>query len=218
MLLDVRRTREGNLVYRAAVALTGVTVVVVAAVAFTDAGLAGLLVRENGPFEWLQVVLFAGAALICARLVPLERGAGRSGAPDSLLTASFAFMVVRELELPRLFLGRSIKITRLARDVPAGRPRDIIFVLVVAALTIGLGVYAFRRRAALAAWGRRALETPWGRLLLLGLSIVVLTQVFERPLNHLVSKGLPDPLLEETLELLAALYCFLALIQRRGSR
>lgn len=213
MLVDDRRTRGGSRVYRAAAALTVVTVAVVAAMAFTKLG--DLLVAEHGPFEWLQVVLFAGAAVICTRLAPLERAAGGSGAPDSLLAAGFAFLAVSEMELPRLFLGKSIKISRLTRDVAAGMPREIILVFVMAAVVVSLGIYAIRRRAALAAWARRALGTAWGRLLLLGLSILVLTEVFERPLNRLGGADLPRTMLEETLELLAALYCFLALTERR---
>jgi hypothetical protein len=113
-----------------------------------------------------------------------------------------------------LALGKSIRIARLARDVAAGLPRESMLVLVVARLAVAVGVYTLRHRADLVAWGRAALRTSWGRLLLLGASILVLTAVFERSLNRMVGAGLPRPLLEESFELLAALYCLLALVLR----
>jgi len=216
MLSGERRTRRGRSAYGPAAALSVATVAVVGAVTLVDGRLAELLVSEHGPIEWLQVVLFAGAALISAQLAALEWSERRSGAPDLLFSASFALLAISEMELPRLLLGKSIRIRRLARDVAAGLPRESIFVLVTAVLVVGLGVYALRHRAELVAWGRPALGTAWGRLLLLAASILVLTELFERPLNHLVGPDLPRSLLEETLELLAALYCFLALMQRRG--
>jgi hypothetical protein len=42
----------------------------------------------------------------------------------------------------------------------------------------------------------------------------MLTELFERPLNRM-GAGLPKALLEESLEMLAALYCFLAMLRRR---
>lgn len=215
MLPGDGRSRGGRRAYGLAAALTITTVVVVAAVTTVDVGLAARLTAEDGLIEWLQVLLFAGAALTSARLGTLEWAARRSGAPDVLLTASFVFIAISEMELPRRILGKSIKIGRLAREVAAGFPRESIFVLVVAGLVVGLGVYTLRHRAELVAWGCSALETAWGRLLLLGVSILVLTEIFERSLNRLLGSGLPRPLLEETLELLAALYCFLAMLWRR---
>lgn len=208
---------RGRGVYGLAAALTVAIGAAIATVTGVDVTLAGRLVAENGPVEWLQVVLFTGAALITARLAAFERAEGRSGAPDVLLTAGFAFLVVSEMELPRLILGKSIKIGRLARDVAAGSPRESVFVLVTGGLAVGLAAYALRHRAELVAWSWSALETPWGRLLLLGGTILVLTEVFERSLNRMMMASTrPRTLLEETLELLASLYCLLAMMQRRS--
>jgi len=212
------RSRGGTWIYTPAVALTVLIVAVVATVSVMDARLAHRLVSEDGPVEWLQVILLAGAGLITARLATIEWAKGRSGAPDVLLTAGFAFLAISEMELPRRILGKSTKIGRLARDVAAGHPRETLFVLLVAGLAVGLGVYAFRYRADIMAWGWSALETAWGRLLLLGACLLVLTEIFERSLNRMTGAGLPKPLVEESLELLAALYCFLALAQRWTAR
>ena len=108
---------------------------------------------EDGPIEWLQVILFAGTALIAARLAVLRWADRRSGAPDVLLAAGFAFLAISEMELPRRILGKSIKIGRMTREVAAGLPREILFVLVVAGLAVGLGVYTFRYRADVVTWG-----------------------------------------------------------------
>jgi len=216
MLPVHRHSYGGTRVYTLAAALTVLTVAVVVAVTIADVGLADRLVSENGPIEWLQVALFTGTALIAARLATLEWAARRSGAPDLLLTAGFAFLAISEMELPRYLLGKSIKISRMTREVAAGFPRETIFVLVVAGLAVGLGVYAFRYRAHVIAWGWSALETTGGRLLLLGFSILVFTELFERSLNRMMGEDLPKPMLEESLELLAALYCFLAMMRRRS--
>ena len=210
-----RRSRGAKRVYAPAVGLTALTAVVVTSVTIADVALAERLASEDGPIEWLQVVLFAGAALITARLATREWGDRRSGAPDVLLTAGFAFLAICEMELPRRVLGKSIKMGRLTRDVAAGLPRETIFVLVVAGLAVSLGVYALRHRADLVTWARAALETAWGRLFVLGVSILVLTEICERSLNRMMGSGLPRSLLEESLELLAALYCALAMLQRR---
>lgn len=214
MLPGTSRADGGESDYALAAALTVVAVAGVAAVVIVDVGLAGRLMGEDGPVEWLQVVLFAGAALIAARFATLEWAARRHGAADVLLTAGFAFLAIGELELPRRFLGKSIRIARLARDVAAGLPRESMLVLVVAGLAVAAGLYTLRHRADLVAWGRAALRTSWGRLLLLGASILVLTAVFERSLNRMMGAGFPRPLLEESLELLAALYCLLAMMLR----
>jgi hypothetical protein len=209
------RTRGGARTYTPAVALTVGFVTVMAAVTVMDVPLAARLVSEDGPVEWLQVILLAGTALIAARLAALEWAEGRSGAPELLLTAGFAILAFCEMELPRRILGKSTKISRLAREVAAGMPRETVFFLLAAGLAVGLGVYAFRYRADIVAWGWSARETTWGRLFLLGASLLVLTELFERSLNRMAGAGLPKPLLEESLELLAALYCFLAMMRRR---
>ena len=212
-----RRTRGGSTIYTPAAALTVLILAIVAAVTIVDPGLAARLVREDGPIEWLQVILLAGTALITARLATIEWAEGRSGAPDLLLTAGFALLAFCEMELPRRILGKSTKIARLAREVAAGMPRETVIVLLVAGVAVALGVYAFRYRADIVIWGWSVLETAWGRLLLLGVSLLVFTELFERSLNNqMAGAGLPKPLLEESLELLAALYCFLAMLRRRA--
>ena len=218
MRLVHRPPRGGTGVYPLAAALTVLIVVVVAVVTIANTELADRLVSEHGPIERLQVALLAGTALITLRLATREWADRRSGAADLLLTAGFAFLAISEMELPRRILGKSIKIGRMTREVAAGFPRETLFVLVVAGLAVGLGVYAFRYRVDIVTWAWAAVGTAWGRLLALGSSVFVLTELFERPLNRMMGAGLPKPLLEESLELLAALYCFLAMTWRREPR
>lgn len=210
------RSHRGTRIYAPAVALTVLIVAVMAAVTIVDFGLADRLVREDGPIEWLQVILLMGSALITARLATIEWADGRSGAPDLLLTTGFAFLAFCEMELPRRILGKSTKIVRLAREVAAGMPRETVVALLVAGVAVALGVYAFRYRADILIWGWSVLETAWGRLFLLGISLLIFTELFERSLNQMAGAALPKPLLEESLELLAALYCFLAMMGRRA--
>jgi hypothetical protein len=202
--------------YRLAAALTlVVAVALTAAVALGSGSFVHRLVAEHGLLEWLQVGLFAGAALAAARRGVLAWAARRSGAADVLLAAGFGSLVISELELPRLVLGKSIKIGRLTREVAAGSPREIVFVLLVAALALAVGVYAVRHRADLVAAASSALGEGWGRLLLGGLALLLVTALLERPLNQMMGP-LPRPLVEESLELLAALYCVLASTARPG--
>jgi hypothetical protein len=205
-------------IYRLAAVLTAVIVAAMAIVTVVDVRLADRLVVENSVLEWLQVILFAGAGAVCIRLAVLDRAKGESGAPDILLAAGFAFVVVSEMELPKLFAGK-IKTERLVRDVAAGLPRQTIFVLVVGGLALAAAIYALRHLPELFAWAWSALGTDWGRLFYLAAAILVVTEVFERALNRMMaSVGLPRPLLEETLELVASLYCFLAMRQRASGR
>jgi hypothetical protein len=204
--------------YRLAAALTAVIVGVMAIVTAVNVPLADRLVVENGVAEWLQVICLAGAGVICLRLAVLVRARGGTGAPDVLLAAGFAFLVVSEMELPTLLVGR-ITIDRLVRDVSAGHPRQILFVVVVGGLALAATVYALRHLPELLAWARAALHTDWGRLFFLAVAILAVTELFERRMNRIMaSMGLPRPLLEETLELVASLYCLIALRQRIAGR
>jgi len=63
-------------------------------------------------------------------------------------------------------------------------------------------------------WGLAALRTDWGRLLVLSVVILVLTEVFERRLNRILPTVFPKSMLEETLELIAGAYAVLALVER----
>ncbi|HEY7038368.1 MAG TPA: hypothetical protein VID28_05925 [Methylomirabilota bacterium] len=204
--------------YCLAAALTVVIVGVMAVVTAVNVPLAGRLVVENGVAEWLQVIFLAGAGALCVRLALLERARGGTGAPDVLLAAGFAFLVVSEMELPTLLAGR-ITIDRLVREVSAGHLRQMLFVLVVGGLALAAAVYALRHLTELLAWARSALRTDWGRLFFLAIAILAVTELFERRMNRMMASiGLPRPLLEETLELIASVYCLLAMRQRLAGR
>ena len=204
--------------YRLAGALTVLVLGALATASALDVALASRLVAENGVVEWLQVVVLIGAGATCLRLAALDRAEGESGAPDVLLAAGFAFVVVSEMELPRLLAGK-IRIERLVRDVAAGHPRQTIFVVVVAGLALAVAIYALRHLPELLAWAWSALGTDWGRLFYLAAAVLVITELFERALNRMTaSVGLPRPLVEETLELVASVYCLIAMRQRASGR
>ena len=204
--------------YRLAGVLTVLVVGAMAIATALDVSLAERLVAENGVVEWLQVVLLIGAGAICLRLAALDRAKGASGAPDVLLAAGFAFVVVSEMELPKLLAGK-IRMDRLVRDVAAGLPRQTIFVVVVAGLALAVAIYALRHLPELLAWAWSALGTDWGRLFYLAAAILVITEAFERATNRrMASMGLPRPLLEETLELVASVYCLIAMRRRASGR
>ena len=204
--------------YHLAAALTVAIVSAMAIVTAVNVPLADRLVVENGVAEWLQVIFLAGAGAICIRLALLERAEGGSGAPDIVLAAGFAFVVVSEMELPKLFAGK-IRTDHLVREIAAGHPCQILFVLVVGGLALAATAYALRHLTELLAWTQSARHTDWGRLFYFAIAILAITELFERGMNRMMaSLDLPRPLLEETLELVAALYCLLAMRERMTDR
>jgi hypothetical protein len=82
------------------------------------------------------------------------------------------------------------------------------------AVSVAVAVYALRHLRELWRWGLAALDTGWGRLLLLGLLIFVGTELFERRLNWILPTIFPKTFLEEGLELFANAYFLLALRAR----
>jgi hypothetical protein len=81
----------------------------------------------------------------------------------------------------------------------------VVALLAMAVPAVVLALYALVRRSDLLRGIRRAMAESWGRLFITGFVIFGVTELLEKPLGRI--PGLPRYLLEETLELVAAV-CF----------
>jgi hypothetical protein len=171
-------------------------------------------VAENGPVEALQGLMLAATVLMtvlrCRRLV----AAGRSAVSDVVLTYGFGMLLAGELDLWKSLVGRNLTIRRILLLPPAPFIRATLILALMVAVSVAVAVYALRHLRELWRWGLAALDTGWGRLLLLGLLIFVGTELFERRLNWILPAVFPKTFLEEGLELLANAYFLLALRAR----
>ncbi|MBI2527919.1 MAG: hypothetical protein HYV93_18280 [Candidatus Rokubacteria bacterium] len=203
---------------RLAAWLTLVVSAVLLGIALSDVQLAARLASEDDALEWLQVILLVAAAAVSARCFLRQRARQQSGAPDLLLTAVFGVLIVGELEVQRRLVGAPLKLRRLLGHPAAAPLREWALAVAIGAFFIALVAYALYHRVELWRWARTALSEAWGRLLLTGVTVFGVTELFERRFNRTWATVLPRNFVEETLELLAALYFLLAMLERESPR
>ena len=177
-----------------------------------DSALAARLTEENGVVEWLQVLALLVAVGLALRI--RSPGAARRipTASDMAFASLFVGMAVREIDLDRWLLGRTI---RLSPDLVIPAPRPLIRALITAlavAVFAAIAVYCLVRLRECAAEGARLLLEPWGHLMLATTALLFLVQLFERPLSRLAC--CPRNFIEEGLELIGSLWCMLAMRAR----
>ena len=197
-----------------AVLVTAVIVAILAACLVWDPIFVGLLVSEDSPVEAVQDVVLGLALALC--LVRWRRlvAVGRSAPSEVVLAVGFFILIAGEIELWQRVLGSSMTFRHTFRQPPALFALWLaLYALMLAALVL-LAFYVLRRRVLLWRWGRAALRTDWGQLLVFAVALLVLTEVFERRLNRILPTVMPKSTLEETLELIAGAYAVLALIER----
>jgi hypothetical protein len=177
-------------------------------------GLAARISTEDHLLEWTQVALLAWAGWLTVRAGwRLARG-GRPVVLDVLLGAGFAVLLIGELDLDRRVTGMKVLATRFFVNPQVPLAYRLVAGAILVGVPLGLAVYALCRRAELRAAARRLLREPWGQVVLAGIVLFGLTEVFERPLGRV--PGLPRLVLEETLELAAAICFAVGLAARRG--
>ena len=194
-----------------------VTVIIIASLGgclFWDPTLAALIVAEDAPVEMVEAVLLAMALALCLVRWRGLLAAGRSPASEVVLAVGFFILLEGEIELWQRVLGSTMTFRHTFRQPPALFAVWLSLYAVMLALLVLIASYVLRRLVPLWRWGLAALRTDWGRLLVLSVAILVLTEVFERRLNRILPTVFPKSLLEETLELIAGAYAVLALIER----
>ena len=199
--------------YRHAAVATVLTVLAFVVLLSFFPRLALSVVQEDGAVEWLQVALFIAAAvtaLVIGRRPPTVL--------NVLLALLFGMFVELEVDLDRRMFGRPVIDKRFLLDANIALLPRLLTVLVLGGLAIAVVVYVWHRRAELVGAIAAMLRTPGGHIVLAGLGVIAIVQVFEKSLNFALP--LPRYLLEESLELIAALYCFLGVLAhvRHGRR
>lgn len=191
-----------------------VTLAAIAVLAAALAIAAGEATREGGIVEWAQV------ALMTATVVVAMVSAARSPAAlDVLLALGFVAAIRAEVDLDRWVFGVSIVDRKFLMTDAAPPAIRLLVGVMIAGLVVATAIYALARRAELRRELPRLRHEPWGRALLAGGLLILLVQVFERPLNFVeasLARVVPMPrwFLEESIELLGAGYCLLAVAQR----
>lgn len=206
--------RRGRSLLVQAVLVTAVMVAALGGCLAWDRIMAALLVSEGAPVESVQVVLLALALALCLLRWRRLVAAGRSPAAEVVLAVGFFILLEGEFEVWQRVLGSTMTYRHTFRQPPALFAVWLsLYALMLAGLVLFVS-YVLRRIAPLRRWGHAALRTDWGRLLVLAVAMLILTEVFERRLNRILPTTLPKGMLEETLELIAGVYAALALIER----
>jgi RND family efflux transporter MFP subunit len=177
-----------------------------------DPVLARRLGDEDGLLEWAQVGLVVATAFIAARDARWLARAGRPAVLEVVIVALMAYAVISEVDPDRRLFGTKVIITSFFVNPRHALGWRILAFVVVVGAPLAFGVWVWRRRAALWAGLRRLPGEPWGQILLAGAAVAALTEAFEKRLDRL--PGFPPNYVEETLELIAAVCFFVALLAR----
>ena len=192
--------------------LSALALLTLGIVAAIDWDLADRLTREDAFIEWLQVIFFLLAGVFAVRAAHEQWRAGVSPVAEVLVAAMMAGLVIGEVDLDRLIVGRKIVSTRFLVDTGVWLGWRALALLVMAVPPIVLGVYALLEWRELLGAIRRAFGEPDGRVFIAGCLIFGFTEIFEKPLGHI--PRMPRYMAEETLELLAGICFAVALCAR----
>jgi hypothetical protein len=199
--LTQRRTWFGAETLAAALVLGAVAILFL--MLFVNPPLAHWLTIEDGVVEWLQVILDAIAVALIGRHLVRDSAEGRRSPLDVLTVAMLIGLIIGELDVDRRLFGTKIISTAFFFKAKYALPWRLLAALVVVGVPAAVGIYALRHVRTLWREGWSAVAQPWGRVLAASAVVLVLTEIFERPLGHV--PGVPHFFLEETLELVASI-------------
>jgi hypothetical protein len=203
---------DRSMVGRSAIAVFGAAALGLGVVVIFHPGVAGCLAAEDAAIEWIQVVFCSLALLISTTSTWMCYRAGRPIVFDVLVVAGFAGIVIGEVDIDKRLFGVKIIATRFFVDGDILLPYRLLAVGVVVGTPLAIGLYALANWRQLWLSGLDALRHAWGRVLLAAVLTFGAAQLFERPLGHV--PGFPRYFLEESLELIAAIWFFLATTDR----
>ena len=178
--------------------------------------LAHWLTIEDGVVEWLQVSLDAAAVALTGRHLVRDNAEGERSPLDVLTVAALIGLIIGELDVDRWLFGTKVISTAFFFKAKYALPWRLLAALVVVGVPAAVGIYALRHVRTLWREGWSALGQPWGRVLAASAVILVLTELFERPLGRV--PGVPHFFLEETLELVASIGIVVAAAAHPPSR
>ena len=198
----------------AAVASMLVIALGLAAVVIRDFATATALVVEDGPIEWLQVALLAAAAVL--NIHAALRRPRRRSVLDLLVVAGLLGIIIGEVDLDKRIVGVKVIATEFMVDVRIPLALRVLGSAIVIGVPAVIAVYALTRLRELWAAGIDALRHAHGQVLLAAVLLFGAVDLIEGPLNHVA--GLPRFFAEETLELIATAWFFIAALGRWGPR
>ena len=185
-------------------------------IALVAPALAARLTAENGVVEWVQVLLEGGAAVLFGReLVKDTRETGRVSPRDFIVVAALIGLVIGEVDLDRILFGTKVIATRFFVNGQVAIAWRALAVLIIVGVPAAIGLFVLVRARVFWREGWAAIAQPWGRVLAASIGLAVLTELFEKPLGHV--PGLPKFVLEELLELVAAIGFFVSAVARVGA-
>lgn len=182
-------------------------------IALVAPALAARLTAENGVVEWAQVLLEGGAAVLFGReLVRDTRETGRVSPLDLVVVAALIGLVVGEVDLDRILFGTKVIATRFFVNSRVAIAWRALAVLIIVGGPAAIGLFVVVRARVFWREGWAAIAQRWGRVLAASAGLAALTELFEKPLGHI--PGVPHFVLEELLELVAAIGFFVSGVAR----
>jgi hypothetical protein len=137
----------------------------------------------------------------------------RLSAADVVFSALLAALAAAEIELDQRLFGMPVVDYRFFRPGAVAWPVQVLAGSLVVAVPLALVAYAVPRWRELWAEVKGGVGDRWLRLLVTGLVLMAIAQVWERELNHVLP--LPKYFLEEVLEVIGTTYLALAMVRRR---
>jgi hypothetical protein len=198
----------------AAVASMLVIALGLTAVVVWDFAAATALVVEDGPVEWLQVALCAAAAVL--NIHAAARRPRRRTVLDLLVVAGLLGIIIGEVDLDKRIFGVKVISTKFMVDGRIPPALRVLGSAIVIGVPAAIAVYALRRIRELWSAGIDALGHTHGQVLLAAVLLFGTVDLVEGLLNHVL--GFPRFFAEETLELIATAWFFIAALGRWGAR
>jgi hypothetical protein len=192
------------------VVVTATLAIALPVLAVRDPALAARIAAEGHLLESLQAALLGASAFLSATRAFRRARAGAPRALEVLLTVLIASVVSGELDLDLRLFGIRIIHTRFFVSPAVWLPYRVVAALGLGAFYGAIAWYCIRHRRPILAAARGLPARPWGQLLLTGLLVFGLVQVFEDPLGRVAA--VPRFFLEESLELIGAVYIVFATI------
>jgi RND family efflux transporter MFP subunit len=206
---------RGRLDCRAvAVVLSLLAIALLVVVTVLDPELATRVVSEDHLVEWLQVAFAAGAAILAFRHGRAARQAGQPATLEVAIVAAMVAICIGEVDLDRMVFGTKIISTRFFVSPRYPLAARALAVLVVVGAPLAVAAWLLGHWRYLWEGVVDGLRRPWGQVAAFGMGLMLLVEVFERPLGHL--EMLPRSFAEEALELVSTLCIFVGLVARRG--
>ena len=194
--------------------LCTVVTVVIGYVGVSNPPLAVALMAEDSAVEWVQVLLMAGTGALAAGQGWSALRAGEPVAFEVMIVATMVMACLGEMDLDRKLFGIKVVATRFFVNPKYSLALRALAVLVIVGAPAAVGVWLLRRWRQVLRASLEALREPWGQTAAVGATIYVVTQIFEGPIDRIPWQQ--HHLIEELLELLAAVCMSIGLAARQG--